>query len=139
LEYSEQGDTRFEMFNGNFRKVDLFLDDGFHITAIRSGGRPNYMEIYKKALKAGSLPVEVTSDKIGDNRSLFLNTDDHKNLRHNQTNVGMAVETLLQHLRVEYIVDNQIAGKAYRYDPASNSLIDIDPFNVRVRENEYRR
>lgn len=121
--------TRYEMFGGNFRKVTMVLNDGWRSREASSEGQPEDIKKFQRALNDGKLPLEVAPDNSG---SLYLHAHEHSGLTLNQLMVGMAAETLLQHMGVAYIVDYGIAEKAFKYNPASNSLNEIGRFSREV-------
>ncbi|MBI4250454.1 hypothetical protein HY622_02595 [Candidatus Uhrbacteria bacterium] len=61
----------------------------------------------------------------GADRSFHLSAWGHEGDNFNQTKLGWALESLLQHRGVAYIVENQPAGIWYVYNPQSKS---IEPF-----------
>ena len=117
--------TRFEMFGGDFRKVTMVLDNGRRTLIASTEGEPGDIRLFQQAYSDGQLSINPIE---GNPRSLYFHAHEHSGLQSNQLIVGMATETLLQHMGVEYVVDYGMSEKAFKYNPENNSLPEIGRF-----------
>ncbi|HIJ11684.1 TPA: hypothetical protein HA278_06510, partial [Candidatus Woesearchaeota archaeon] len=128
--------TRSDMFGAQFRKVGLWLEYDSHVKMAFTEAHPEDIQKYQHALREGELPLESSSENPG---AFYLHSHDHRGFTINQLLIGMATETLLQHMAVEYIVDYGMAQKACLYDPKTNTLTEIPRFSDDILFNKKYR
>ncbi|MBT4446918.1 hypothetical protein HOA92_07440 [archaeon] len=121
--------TRFDMFSADFRKVTMQMQDHQKEHVICEEGIAEHFRSYQDYSIQGNLPITSLQGKKG---TFKFHAHEHDGMVTNQLHGAMAVESLLQHMGVPYIIDFGMLKKGFKYHPKTNQLEEIDQFDQRL-------
>ncbi len=126
---------RFDVFGSSYRYTRLNIkSSGNKIEMTDVQYLSDMIDNLNQSVDESKLPIVRDQNNKG---SLFVYSTEEDGDTSNSLRVGMAVESLLQQMGKEYIVEFGMNNTAFKYIPQENSLNKVDTF-LRNTAEEYR-